>query len=313
MADKKKKAVDKPETHKEPVDKTVITAIEHVETPENIKAYILFLSGPLQGKLYELGGDRTVVGRGDDVSIPISDTRVSRHHFQILMQGNEAILEDLGSTNGTYVNGQRVAHHNLQNGDKIQISGSTIMKFAFGDEGERMFHDEFYNMANLDAATGIYNKQFFKKRFEEEFAFAKRNPKGMSLLMLDIDFFKKVNDTYGHMAGDFVLSHVATVVKKTLRDEDILARYGGEEFVVILREIGEEGAYMLAERIRKNVCAAPVEFEGQQISVAISIGVASLENADIGSPKELMAAADEMLYISKEKGRNRVTSAHHRE
>ncbi len=297
---------------KEQVDKTIVTTIEKIEAPQDIKAYVLFLSGPLQGKLYELESDRTILGRSEDVHVPINDARVSRHHFQITMEGGEAVLEDLGSTNGTYVNGHKVKKHILQTGDKIEISSSTIIKFALGDEGERMFHDEFYNMANLDAVTGIYNKQFFQKRFDEEFAFAKRNPKGMSLLMMDIDFFKKVNDTYGHMAGDFVLNHVAQIVQKTIRDEDVLARYGGEEFVVILREIGEEGAFPLAERIRKNVCAEAVAFEGNNIPVSISIGIATLEDKNMESPAALMAMADERLYSSKENGRNRCTSAHHK-
>lgn len=301
------------EKKKEGVDSTVVTAIEKIEKPEDIKAYILFLSGPLQGKLFELEHGRTVIGRADDVNIPINDSRVSRYHFQINVTPGEALLEDLGSTNGTYVNGIKIIKpQKLQSGDKIQISSSTIIKFAFGDVGERMFHDEIYNLANLDAATGVYNKQFFKKRFAEEFAFAKRSPKGMSLLMCDIDFFKKVNDTYGHMAGDFVLGHIAQIIKKTIRDEDVLARYGGEEFVVILREIGEEGAYKLAERIRKNISTDPIKFEGNTIPVTISIGIASLEDKTIESPKALIAAADEMLYTSKESGRNRTTSAHHK-
>ena len=186
------------------------------------------------------------------------------------------------------------------------------MKFALGDEGERMFLDEFYNMANLDAVTGVYNKKFFQKRFEEEFAFAKRSPIGMSLLMMDIDLFKKVNDTYGHMAGDFVLTHVAKLVQQTIRDEDVLARYGGEEFVVILREVDEEGAYPLAERIRTSVCSTPIQFEGKNISVSISIGIATTADKNMESPAALMAMADERLYTSKENGRNRVTSAHHK-
>jgi two-component system, cell cycle response regulator len=300
------------EKKKDHVDKTIVTKIERIEQSQDIKAYILFLSGPMQGKLFELAGERTIVGRAEDVQIPITDTRVSRHHFQINLVGGEAVLEDLGSTNGTYVNGHKVKTHSLQNGDKIQISSSTIIKFAYGDEGERMFHDEFYNMANLDAATGIYNKQFFLKRYEEEFAFAKRNPKGMSLLMCDIDFFKKVNDTYGHMAGDFALNYVAKTIKDTIRNEDVLARYGGEEFIVILRETDEEGAFLLADRIRKNVCTQPVDFEDNKISVSISIGVASLEDKSIDSTQSLLAAADEMLYVSKNSGRNKVSSLHHK-
>jgi two-component system cell cycle response regulator len=306
MSDTKKKK------KKDTVDSTVVTSIEKIAAPEDIKAYILFLSGPLQGKLYELENGRSVIGRADDVNIPINDSRVSRYHFQITVTPGEAILEDLGSTNGTYVNGQRAHAHQLKSGDKIQISSSTIIKFAFGDAGERMFHDEIYNLANLDAATNVYNKQFFLKRYEEEFAFAKRSDKGMSLLMMDIDHFKNVNDTYGHMAGDFVLNHIARKIQNTIRDEDVMARYGGEEFVVILREIGEEGAYQLAERVRNKVCDVPIEFEGNQIPISISIGVASLEDKSIESPKVLLAAADEMLYISKESGRNRTTSTHHK-
>jgi diguanylate cyclase (GGDEF)-like protein len=228
------------------------------------------------------------------------------------MEGGAPVLSDMGSTNGTYINGKRVSRHNLQNGDKIQISSSTIIKFGLGDEGERLFHDEFYNMANMDAATGVYNKQFFLKRLEEEFAYAKRQGGNMSLVMCDIDFFKKVNDTHGHMAGDFVLQQVAAALKETVRSEDVLARYGGEEFIIILRQIDEEGAFLLGERIRARVAEKAMEFEGTKIPVTMSFGLASVEDTSIESAEALIAAADEFLYMSKEGGRNRVTSAHHK-
>lgn len=303
---------DKKKPEQDPVESTVVTSITQIDQPQDVKAYILFLAGPKQGKLFELTEDRTVVGRGDDANITINDQRVSRHHFEITMEAGAPVLSDMGSTNGTYINGQRVTRHELQNGDKIQISSSTIIKFGLGDEGERLFHDEFYNMANMDAATGIYNKQFFMKRLEEEFAYAKRQGGNMSLIMCDIDFFKKVNDTHGHMAGDFVLQQVAAALKDTVRGEDVLARYGGEEFIIILRQIDEEGAYLLGERIRERVAEKAMEFEGTKIPVTMSFGLASVEDTSIENPEALIAAADEFLYMSKEGGRNRTTSAHHK-
>lgn len=297
---------NKDEKKEEVAEKTFVTSMHKIEEPSECRAYILFLSGPLQGKLYCLEGEQTIIGRADDVDIQINDVRVSRHHFKIKTAGGEAVIEDLGSTNGTFVNGQRQQNHALKDGDKIQISSSTVIKFAYGDKGERMFHDEFYNMANFDAVTGIYNKHAFAKRLDEEFSHAKRASLPLSLLMIDIDFFKKVNDTYGHLAGDFVLTHVAKRIGQTIRNEDILARYGGEEFVVILRGIEGEGAIHLAERVRTAVEEEPMLFEGHSIPSTISIGVATFKGTNFDSPKSLIDSADQFLYAAKESGRNRV-------
>lgn len=301
MTDKKEKKQEE-----EVVDKTVVTSIEKFEDICDRRAYILFLSGPLQGKLHCLEKKQTIIGRSDDVDIQINDTRISRHHFRINVVEGEAVIEDIGSTNGTYVNGQRVKSQPLNDGDKIQISSSTVIKFAYGDKGERMFHDEFYNMANFDAVTGIYNKHAFARRIEEEFSHAKRTNLPLSLLMIDIDHFKKVNDSYGHLAGDFVLTHIAQRIGKTIRNEDILARYGGEEFVVILRGIEKDGAVQLAERARTAVEQEPLKFEGHTIAKTISIGVATLKGGNFDSPKALIEAADLQLYSAKEGGRNQV-------
>lgn len=289
-------------------ESTVVTSIEKLQGEEDRRAYILFLSGPLQGKLYCLEKKETVIGRGEEVDIPIRDNRVSRKHLKISLHEGDAVAEDLKSTNGTFINGSRVSSHVLENGDKIQISSSTVIKFAYGDKGERMFHDEFYQMANFDAVTGVHNKRHFQERLREEFSLAKRKEAPLSLLMLDIDFFKKVNDTHGHLAGDFVLSQVANQIRLGIRDEDILSRYGGEEFAVILRGIEIAGAIRLAERIRETVAGYPFEFEGATIPVTISVGVATLYADNFKNPKELISAADEFLYASKKNGRNRVTA-----
>ncbi|PIU58487.1 MAG: GGDEF domain-containing protein, partial [Deltaproteobacteria bacterium CG07_land_8_20_14_0_80_38_7] len=195
--------------------------------------------------------------------------------------------------------------HELKDGDKIQIPGSIVIKFAYGDAGERMFLDEFYQMANFDAVTSVTNKHAFTKRLDEEFSYAKRGNLPLSLLMIDIDLFKKVNDTYGHLAGDLALSHIAALIQRMVRNEDIVARYGGEEFSVILRGINLEGARGLAERIRNGVEENLMDFEGKKIPITISLGIATLVQQNYASPEELISAADQCLYAAKEGGRNK--------
>lgn len=296
-----------PSSEEESFENTIVTAIEKVAVPKDEKAYILFISGPLIGKMYLLENEETVVGRAEDVDICISDSRVSRHHLHILLYKGQAIIEDLGSTNGTFVNGQRIKRHMLANNDKVHISSDTLFKFALGDKAERMFQEEMHQMANYDAVTGVLNKHAFSKRVQEEFSYAKRTKMNLSILMIDIDFFKKVNDAYGHMAGDYVLGGVAERLRKAIRDEDILARYGGEEFVVILRGTDTKGALTLAERMRKLVEEEPFSFEKRPIPVTISVGLATLTGKNFSSATDLISRADECLYKSKENGRNRVT------
>ena len=293
---------------KDPFESTVVTSIEKLEAESEQSAYILFLAGPLQGKLYCLEPGMTVIGRADEADIMVSDARISRRHFEITLEQGVAVIRDLGSTNGTFINGKRVTEHKFVNGDKIQISSNTILKFAYGDAGERMFHEEFYQMANFDAVTGVQNKQSFVKRFQEEFSFAKRNNVPLSLIMCDIDFFKKVNDTFGHIAGDYALREVAQLASSTIRSEDILARYGGEEFAIILRNCALDGAVQLAERIRLKVADRQYKFEEYTFPVTISLGVATLDTSKHNKPEDLLAEADARLYKSKQGGRNRVTA-----
>jgi len=305
MTDKKKKVKDE-----DAFDGTVVTSIEKFSLPVDEKAYILFIAGSLIGKMFLLEEAETVIGRADDddVDISISDPRISRKHTRITLMDGEAIIEDMGSTNGTFVNGTRVRRGKLNSNDKIHISSETIFKFAIGDEAERMFQEEMHQMANYDAVTGCLNKHVLLRRLGEEFSYSKRKRWDLSFLMIDIDFFKKVNDTFGHMAGDFVLNGVAKRVQGSIRDEDILARYGGEEFGVILRGIDSAGAMILAERIREAIEKKPFKFEKKIISVTISIGIATLDGDNFESSSDLIEKADEHLYASKENGRNRVTA-----
>ncbi len=294
---------------KEITDQTVITKVEKMESGEAKNAFILFLSGPLVGKLHQLNEGETVLGRAPEDDIVINDNRISRKHISISVLKGKAILKDLNSTNGTYVNGKKVEVHTLKDGDKVQLSSNTIFKFAHQDNLENIFHKELYKMAVLDAVTGIFNKRYFLDRLNEEFSHARRKETPLSLLMIDVDHFKQINDTHGHLAGDFALAHLAQIIKKMVRTEDIVARYGGEEFSIILRGTDSKGAFLLAERIRKMVEKTPLEFEKEAIVMTISIGVAScLEEKNIKSAEEFITTADQYLYQSKTAGRNQTSS-----
>lgn len=297
---------------KDPADRTVITAIHHIDpNSEPKRAYILFLTGPLVGKIHLLEEGTTSLGRSNDVDIVLNDNRISRHHITLHTHGSKVAIEDLSSTNGTYVNGHRIKGMTpLNDGDKIQLSANSIFKFAWQDKTENIFHKELYKMAVLDPTTALYNKRYFMERFAEEFSLSRRSKTPLSILIMDIDFFKKVNDTYGHLAGDLVLQQIGQLLKQMTRHEDVVARYGGEEFVVMLRGSDEESSYHTAERIRREVENFIFEFEGKRIPVTISAGLCTLDAAaeDV-STESMVKTADERLYHSKQNGRNRVTRA----
>lgn len=302
MVAKKKK--DKLKGIDETITKPIFKIVEH----QSKNAYVLFLKGHLLGKLCTLHKGATIIGRSVQADIPLKDAGVSREHSEIEVDGENATIKDLGSTNGTFVNNKRITRHVLKDGDKIQISSSTVFKFILSDESEKVFHDELYRMGVMDPVTNIYNKRYFTERLKQECSLAKRNKTGLSLIMIDLDFFKKINDTYGHLAGDFILGKLSEVFSSMTRDEDIVARYGGEEFVAILPGSSEEGAVICAERIREKIAQTPFIFEREKINITVSIGIATLdENNFFESYEDFIEAADNCLYCSKKNGRNCTT------
>ena len=270
-------------------------------------AYLIVISGRSVGRMYKLGASsgEISIGRTPDADVFIDDEGVSRRHAKITNSSEGVRLIDLGSTNGTFANGQRVDSRVLQDGDRLQIGSTTILKFSYQDDIEEQFQKQLYDSATRDGLTGCFNKKHFAERLRTEFAFATRHDTYLSLVLFDIDHFKKVNDTYGHLAGDEVLRRLAAVVHKQLRTEDTFARYGGEEFAVILRETDDERGFIIAERIRRAVEAEHIEFDGQHIPVTISLGVATLRGNNYPSVREMVQSADEYLYRSKRSGRNR--------
>ncbi len=217
----------------------------------------------------------------------------------------QVTVEDLGSANGTLLNGEPVARAVLRDGDKIQVGKITVLKFTYADELEENLRRRMHDAALYDALTKGCNKQHFLERLDVEVSYARRHRGPLALLMLDVDHFKRVNDTFGHPAGDRVLAMVGQVITGTVRTEDLFARYGGEEFAVLCRGTDSDGAMALGERLRERVQAAALDCDGRPVAVTVSIGVGSwLEQPD--SSKRLIDEADQALYTAKRAGRNRV-------
>src|SRR5215471_18862274 len=271
------------------------------------RAYLVVLAGSSVGEMYKIEQERTVIGRGQKAQVRLLDDGISREHAQLIQQGEKIVLQDLGSTNGTYCNGLKVDKKELVDGDKILVGSTTILKFTYHDNLDEIFQKQMYESALRDGLTKVFNKKYFTDRLESEFTFAVRHAAPLTLVLFDIDHFKRVNDTYGHQAGDHVLSEIASLLTGTLRAEDVFARYGGEEFAVICRGTDVSQAPIVGERLRKAVEGHRFEYEGTHIPVTISVGVAGLPNAAVKDVTELIGVADQALYKSKHGGRNRVT------
>ena len=174
-----------------------------------------------------------------------------------------------------------------------------------------LLYDDLQRVAALDPLTGVYNRRFGLRRLDEELARAARAQAPLALIVLDLDHFKQVNDSFGHLAGDRVLVHVAQFCLGVLRDGDLLMRYGGEEFVAILPGASLADAAAVAERIRFGVGAAPLETDAGMIAITVSIGVAACPGDAAVDPEALLDAADKRLYMAKSAGRNRVVASAH--
>jgi two-component system, cell cycle response regulator len=275
---------------------------------ERERAYLIVLAGHSVGEMFKLPTAPAVIGRGPRCEVPVHDEGVSRAHARIVPADDEVWVEDLGSRNGTYINGARVrGRARLADGDKIQVGRTTILKFTYHDSLEESFQKQMYESALRDGLTRIYNKRYFTERIASELRFAIRHRAQLALLMLDLDDLKRINDEHGHLAGDRALVAVAQALARSIRHEDVVARYGGDELAVLLRATPIEHARGTAERLRRTVEALAIEGGGgAALRVTVSIGLASYPEAAIQTPQELIEIADQALYRAKRAGRNRV-------
>ncbi len=258
----------------------------------------------LLGKRFVLEGQRVRVGRGADNQVVLEGDSVSRQHAHFERRGAHWWAVDDGSTNGTYVNEKQIVREaQLHSNDRVKV-GPTILKYLSGEDAEAKYHEEIYRMTIVDGLTQIHNKRYLFESLEREIIRSRRHDRPLSALMFDIDFFKRINDHYGHLAGDYVLRELAETVQSRIRRDEVFARYGGEEFVIVLPETEMEGATALAETLREKVKEHSFVFQGEKIPVTISIGCALVKDNDTAT--ELIQRADEKLYEAKRGGRNRV-------
>ena len=284
-------------------NKTVVTAISKIsDRPVAKEACLVVIYGLELGKKFNLNRPQIIIGRSSKADIQIDQEAVSRNHCKIINTGKAILLRDMGSTNGTYINDELIDEYVLRDGDYIKV-GRSIFKFLSGTNIENAYHEEIYRLTTVDGLTQIFNKRYFAETLEREIGRAQRYRRDLSLILFDIDHFKNVNDTYGHLAGDSVLKQLANVIKGRIRREDVLARYGGEEFAIILPEIDHHNALAFGEKIRRITEKALFRFEDTDIPVTVSVGIATL-TPEVQDLPEFVKMADDRLYAAKANGRN---------
>lgn len=266
------------------------------------------VTGPDPGSMLMLHEEEAVLGRVGESVHRIEDRGLSRRHARIYRMHGEFWIEDLRSTNGTFVNGELLTRPSmLYDGDRVQMGQDVLFRFQLHDALEQAAARKLYESAVRDGLTGLHNRRYLDERLAQEFAYAARHGAALSTILLDLDHFKSVNDTFGHAVGDRVLELTAGVMQRTVRTEDLVARYGGEEFCVLVRGVAIPGVMTLAERLRVQVeeLAVPTG-DGRTLKVTSSFGVATLDaEHPVEDVASLLRMSDDALYRAKAAGRNR--------
>jgi len=284
---------------------------------------LVFLSGELLAVQIPLERDEVILGRALEADVRVNDARASRLHARITTERDAETgfaryrITDLGSTNGTVVNGQLITSVILQDGDKI-IIGEHLLRFDMLDEIDREFQRQIHRLLVHDELTGLLTGKSFFSELRREAARAQAESRPFCVLMMDLDHFKNVNDTYGHLVGNQTLEEIGGVIIRSLRAGDVAARFGGEEFAAFLLDAQYAQGVVAAERVRLGVeehlfatnRRGSAEFEDRSLRITISIGVAAYPD-DAQDPIELVELADTALYRAKRGGRNRVCAYNH--
>ncbi|MEM7249166.1 MAG: GGDEF domain-containing protein [Acidobacteriota bacterium] len=265
---------------------------------------LIVYDGDEIGALHPLTRRDTVIGRTTDCDLILPEGKVSRRHALVRMLDAERYeLVDLGSTNGTSKNGTTIDRAELSDGDKIDVGGC-LLRFSLLDAQDLAFQARICEMIHVDDLTGLLTRRSVLRGLQKELLRAERYGREFSILMMDLDHFKNVNDTHGHLVGSACLAEVGQILRDSLRSIDSCGRYGGEEFLAFLPEADREAGLQAAGRIRREIERHPFHYESTSYRVTISIGVA-LFPADGRSVQALIQSADEALYRAKRTGRNR--------
>jgi diguanylate cyclase (GGDEF)-like protein len=280
--------------------------------PASARATLTILTGLQAGRLVSVGETPVTIGRAPDADMMVDETGVSRHHARIARTADGGFcVKDLASTNGTFVGTERVGVRVLHGGDLLKIGPLLQVRFAMVDPAEESLYRKLYESSVRDPLTHVFNRRYLTDRMLAEIARARRAKTDVAVLMLDVDCLKRVNDSFGHLAGDRALCTVAARILRALRLEDVLARYGGDEFVVLA--VGTDGhhAEQLAERIRRTVEGLHLSARGHDVRITASIGIATLAEVDASEEPvtALLALADARMYCAKKSGKNRVCNS----
>jgi diguanylate cyclase (GGDEF)-like protein len=295
------------------VETAELTLFQGLDGLERRRCCLVVYSGPDLGRQIMLDDGRLSLGRSAAAGLQIDGPGISRLHAELTVAGNAALLRDLGSANGSFVQDKRLAGDAvlLADGDLLRL-GSVILKFYQHRSLDAALHDRVYRLATVDSGTGLFNRRYLLDALRRECRSARQSGLPLSLIAYDLDHFKRVNDGFGHAAGDQVLRDCATVATGIVLHSGILGRTGGEEFIVVLPGMALTAALTLAERLRAAVAQQVFALQpgdgGAMVAhrQTISLGVASVTDA-VHEPDALMAAADALLYQSKHGGRNRVS------
>ncbi len=283
---------------------TVVAGTRH-ETRESHDACLVIIRGPRLGSRVVLGDRPVVRGRSVESDFQISERSISRRHCRIYREAGRFWVEDLNSTNHTFLNDEMTDRAPLRDGDHVRLS-QTVLKFV--DEGniEAGYHSELHESTIRDALTGLYNRRHAMAVLKTEVAKARRDKdRDLAIMILDLDYFKEINDEFGHLSGDGVLKKMAAIAEERVRASDTLARIGGEEFAVILPDTTADDARKIGESIRRSVEAETFLVGGQRRTVTLSGGIAAWSD-QLEDMSDLLRLADSRLYQAKSAGRNRI-------
>jgi len=286
---------------------------EKIRSTSPQKACFVVMGGMDVGRVIALDEPVITIGRNAQCAVVLQDDGVSRFHVKVRRETADSInIRDLDSTNGTFIDGERIAEAKLYDGSKVLIGRRTILKFTLLDELEYNFQQQMYETSTRDGLTGVYNRRYFSQKIITDLSFARRHQIPCTLVILDIDHFKKVNDAYGHRTGDQVLITVIEAVGNVLRKEDIFARYGGEEFVVIAQGTDLVDGKTLGKRIQRCVAEQRIpalDDPNMIIKVTVSVGVATVPSNVSVEADVLISTADANLYHAKRFGRDQVVTS----
>ena len=269
---------------------------------------VTVISGPRTGLTFVIKPNSGLtLGRSPDADIQIIDTGISRKHIHMHFVDETVFVEDLDSANGTYVNGEQLRREmEIRNGDQISIGVSTVLKFSLSNQLDAEYQDHIQEQLSRDTLTNAYNRKAFTQCLNRLYITAKQDFAPICLLMVDVDHFKTVNDTYGHQVGDNILKHVAQSLFKSVRGADYVCRYGGDEFSIVCPNIDSLRGLQLAEKIRTNVESLRFKVNNKQINVTISIGISNYPENQIQCVSQFIAYADKAMYKAKRNGRNQI-------